>query len=288
MPVQVNDIHSRLTATTVCEIFHVTDPQNLEAALSQARQRGVSLSICGGRHAMGAQPFCTDGLLIDTTSMNRVLSLDEATGVLEVEAGIQWPELVSACRSSRWGIVQKPTGTDTITLGGSLSANIHGRGLAFAPIVQDVLSFRLLTPQGEWLTVSREENADWFGRVIGGYGLFGLIYSVRLQLAPRQVVQRKVQVIPIDQAIPVLEASRDAGALYGDFQFAINPDSPQFLTEGIVSVYQPAPPGTALPSTQTTLSTGQWQQLVAWAHSDKQRAYDAYVQHYLTTDGQLY
>ena len=37
-----------------------------------------------------------------------------------------------------WGIKQKQTGADRLTLGGAVSANIHGRGLAYAPFVEDI------------------------------------------------------------------------------------------------------------------------------------------------------
>ena len=56
------------------------------------------LSIAGGRHAMGGQQFCTGGVLLDTRPLSRVLSLDEERGLVEVEAGIQWPALVDGAR----------------------------------------------------------------------------------------------------------------------------------------------------------------------------------------------
>ncbi len=40
----------------------------------------------------GGQQFGTDTVLIDTRPMNRVLNFDHASGLVEVEAGIQWPE----------------------------------------------------------------------------------------------------------------------------------------------------------------------------------------------------
>src|SRR5439155_1153892 len=123
------------------------------------------ISITGARHAMGGQQFGEGTILIDMSGMNRVLRFDRAKGLVEAEAGVDWPELVDylvaaqkegasrapgAGRASvvaesgaatQWGIRQKQTGADRLTLGGALSANAHGRGLTLKPIVQDVEEF---------------------------------------------------------------------------------------------------------------------------------------------------
>ena len=76
--------------------------------------------------------------------MQKVVGLDRAKGIVEVEAGIQWPQLIQglidmqAGDAKPWGIVQKQTGADRLTLGGALGANIHGRGLTLRPIVEQV------------------------------------------------------------------------------------------------------------------------------------------------------
>src|SRR5262249_26429843 len=64
----------------------------------------------------------------------------------EVEAGMQWPDVIRAYLTrpggmhSPWGIRQKQTGADRLTIGGAISANIHGRGLTAAPFISDLES----------------------------------------------------------------------------------------------------------------------------------------------------
>jgi len=93
------------------------------------------ISIAGGRHAMGGQQFGTDTLLIDIRKLSRVLSLDRKRGIIEVEAGIEWPELIKGYLTLQngdgqgWGIAQKQTGADRLTIAGTIAANAHGRGL---------------------------------------------------------------------------------------------------------------------------------------------------------------
>ena len=89
---------------------------------------------------MGGQQFCAGGLLLDTRGASRVLGLDAERGTIEVEAGIQWPELYSYLKAPEngggaWAFAQKQTGADRLTLGGAISANVHGRALTLAPIV---------------------------------------------------------------------------------------------------------------------------------------------------------
>jgi FAD/FMN-containing dehydrogenase len=87
----------------------------------------------------------------------------------------------------QWGINQKQTGADRLCIGGALAANIHSRGIHLKPIINDVESFVLVDANGNTLTCSRRENFELFRLAIGGYGLFGVIASVTLRLAPRRV-----------------------------------------------------------------------------------------------------
>ncbi len=62
------------------------------------------------------------------------------------------------------------------------------------PFVGDVESFVLVGPDAEAVRCSRDENAELFRLAIGGYGLFGCIYSVRLRLVARRTLERVVEV----------------------------------------------------------------------------------------------
>src|SRR5260370_32437004 len=95
----------------------------------------------------------------------------------------------------QWGLAKKQTGADTFTLGGSLSSNVHGRGLAMKPLISNIESFTLVNADGKSIRCSRDENGELFRLAIGGYGLFGLISSVTLRLLPRQKLRRAVALI---------------------------------------------------------------------------------------------
>src|SRR5258708_6133887 len=140
---QVNDIHSRLNLTRVDEIVTPHCLEELQSAIQAAAARRQSVCIAGGRHAMGGQQFAAGAVLVDTRKLARVLSLDREKGLVEVEAGIQWPQLVAHLVRTQdgcprqWGIRQKQTGADRLCLGGALAANVHGRRLPMKPIIDD-------------------------------------------------------------------------------------------------------------------------------------------------------
>ena len=230
--VVVNDIHSQLNATRVHRVVQPASADAVVQLVRSANQEGRALSIAGGRHAMGGQQFGSDTTLVDMGSMQRVLGLDAARGLIDVEAGIEWPELMRYLVDAQqgaaqaWGIRQKQTGADRLSIGGALAANAHGRGLKFKPFIGDVESFVLVDADGIPRTCSRAENAELFRLAIGGYGLFGVITSVRLRLAPRVKVQRQVQILDIDELMPAFEQRIAAGFTYGDFQYHTDPDSP--------------------------------------------------------------
>jgi FAD/FMN-containing dehydrogenase len=127
-----------------------------------------------------------------------------------------------------------------------------------------------------------------FKLAIGGYGLFGPVYSITLRLSPRQKIERVVEVIPIEELMPKVEKRMADGFLYGDFQYAINPDSEDFLHRGVFSCYRPAAANKPVPEKQKELSDQDWLGLLYLAHANKAQAFQRYSEYYLSTSGQVY
>jgi FAD/FMN-containing dehydrogenase len=280
----VNDVHSQLNRTRVAEVVTPRDVDELRTIVR--RSRGP-LCTAGGRHAMGGQQFASNATLIDLRSLSRTGAVD-ASGIVEAEAGIQWPELLAALQSTPWSIRQKQTGADRLSLGGAIAANAHGRGLTMKPFVSDVESFRLVDETGELVECSRTTNPDLFALVHGGYGLFGIVANLRLRLMPRVKVERVVEELDLDRVVAAFEARTADGFLFGDFQFSIDDASPSFLRRGVFSCYRPVGADTPIASTQLELRPEDWLRLLYLAHADKAEAYRRYVGYYLGTTGQVY
>lgn len=290
----VNDIHSQLNPTRVDQIFKPSSVDELRSVILTARSLGKPISIAGGRHAMGGQQFGTNTLLVDMTGMNRAFSFDLEKGLVEAEAGIEWPQLleylskVQIGQSKQWGIIQKQTGADRLSLGGALASNVHGRGLRLKPIIDNVESFVLLDSTGTARHCSRQENAELFRLVVGGYGLFGMVTSVKLRLGPRRKVQRIVEIRDLKNIIPSFDQRIADGYLYGDFQYATDSHRDSFLRRGVFSCYRPVDPNTPLTPNPTRFLPQDWERLTYYSHKYKRRAFDVYTRRYLATSGQIY
>ena len=293
-PDWVNDTHSALNRTLVARIAEPRLIEDVIHTVRMTRVRGEALAIAGGRHAMGGQQFLAGATLMDMRRLNRVCSLDEERGLLRVEAGATWPDVIRGHLvrrgpgQSRWGIRQKQTGADRLTIGGAVAANIHGRCLQAGPFVEDLESLEMVTGDGDVVTCSRTERPELFRHAVGGYGLFGVVVAATLRLVPRQQVERIVTMLDVEQLMEVLDQRIADGHLYGDFQFATDPAHPRFLRTGVLSCYRPTDRVRPIPQDQRRLSQNDWNRLLELAHRDKRRAFEEFSTFYLATSGQLY
>lgn len=290
-PEIVNDIHSQLNATRVTGVVRPASAAEVSAAV---RSANGPIAICGARHAMGGQQFGTDCLLLDLSALTEVGPVDASRGVVEVGAGVTWPELITRLHEQQqgatvaWSIRQKQTGADRLTLGGALAANAHGRSLQSPPMIGDIEAFTLVDATGTARRCSRTENPELFRLAIGGYGCFGVVTSIALRLAPRRKLERVVEVITLDRLLAALQARIADGFLYGDFQFSIDERSPDFLHRGVFSCYRPVADDRVMPAAHRELRAEDWAQLLHLAHTDRARVFDVYASYYLSTNGQLY
>ena len=287
-------MHGQLSSQRV---FAIERPENLDGvarAFAMAKTEEKNVCIAGGRHSMGGQPFAADGVLIDTRKLARVLAFDAERGLIEVESGILWPQLLAYLTATQrgqpqdWTFSQKPAGADRISVGGSLSANIHGRGLTQPPFIGDIESFKLINASGQLLTCSRAQNPELFQLAIGGYGLFGFVYSVTLRLVPRQKLERVVEVRDIAGIISAFGERVREGYAFGDFHYAIDDRSEDFLRRGVFSCYRTVPDETPLTPVKKEMSERDRVDLLYLAHTDKTAAFRRYASFCQTTNGQVY
>ncbi|WCE04641.1 FAD-binding oxidoreductase [Pseudoxanthomonas sp. JBR18] len=286
----LNDVHARLNPTRA----RVLRPGNAAEACETVRasaRAGLPLIAAGARHAMGGQQFLSDGQVLDTSALDRVIAFDNARGLVTVEAGIRWPALLAwlaSCpdNTAGWTIRQKQTGADDFSLGGALAANVHGRGLCLAPFVEDVEDLVLLDTDGHCVQSSRSQRPDLFALVAGGYGLFGLVVQLTLRLTPRRTLRRQVSLARVGGLQRAFEDAIAQGCTFGDFQFAIDPRSEDFLDLGLLSCYRPVEG--VEPGAPRHLQAEDFARLLLLAHHAPSRAFDEYADFYLATDGQHY
>ena len=290
--VLVNDVHTGLNPTWVHNVVKPGSLAELQSTVRDCHKHHSVISTSGSRHAAGGQQFAKDSVLLDMRGMSRVIGLDEKSGILEVEAGIEWPDLIQGYTALqngdvKWGIRQKQGGADRMTLGGALSANAHGHDLGSAPIVGDVQWVEVVTADGSLKKCSRKENPELFSLVIGGYGLFGPIASVGLRLASRKKVRRRVEARTTAELTDLVERRTAAGAPFGYFQYCIDETSPDFLRNGILTTYEIVAPETPLGKESTDSEPEMLTALLELAHKDRGSAYRRYAKVELSKDNNV-
>ncbi len=144
---------------------------------------GPVLAFGNGR-SYGDSCLLDAGTIIDTADLNRIETLDDATGLITCEAGTSLARILDVCVPRGWFLPVTP-GTRFVTIAGALANDVHGKNHHVAGTFgAHVAWFDLIRSGGKTLRCSRHENADLFAATIGGLGLTGLITRVALQLVP--------------------------------------------------------------------------------------------------------
>ena len=125
-----------------------------------------------------------NGILIDTSNLNRLITFDEKNGLIRCEAGITFKEILQVIVLRGWFLPVVP-GTQFISLGGAIANDIHGKNHHQAGTFGHyVKCFELMTSDGYRLFCSPENNFELYNATIGGLGLTGLIIWAEIQLIP--------------------------------------------------------------------------------------------------------
>lgn len=126
----------------------------------------------------------TGARVLDMTRQDRMLAFDPVRGVVECEAGVSLEHLIDAFLPRGYFLPVSP-GTKFVTVGGAIANDIHGKNHHIAgSFGQFVEAFTLLTPTGETLVCTPQENRDVFWATVGGMGLTGLILTAKVRMQP--------------------------------------------------------------------------------------------------------
>jgi decaprenylphospho-beta-D-ribofuranose 2-oxidase len=237
-PLLATDV-GRLAPARVERVDEVREMEQLRAALRDARQRGLKVSISGSRHSQGGHTYHAGGVVLNMRRFNRIRAIDSASMTITVESGATWDEVQRAIAPQ--GLALKVMQSSNIfTVGGTLSANAHGRDVDVMQVVDVVERFRLLLADGSVVEVSRKENPELFSLVIGGYGLYGVILDVTLRVARDELYEQRAESMDYTE-FPAHFARRvqtDSNVVLMLARPSIDPDPEAFLREVVVVTWR--------------------------------------------------
>jgi len=150
------------------------------------------------------------GLVLSTSKLNKIISLDPATGVVVAEAGVSLEQLMVAGLPHGWFVPVSP-GTRQVTIGGAIAADVHGKNHHVAgSFATHAASFDLLLPgaaEDGPRTVTPETDPEIFWATAGGMGLTGFITRATIRLKRVESSLVKVDTVKtrdIDETMAVL------------------------------------------------------------------------------------
>ncbi len=152
-------------------------------AWSETPSPGPVLAFGNGR-SYGDSCLIDHGTFLDTSELDRIISLDADTGLVICEAGVVLGDLLEASIPRGWFVPVTP-GTRFVTMAGAIANDVHGKNHhALGTIGRHVAWLDLVRSDGTVLRCSELENSALFSATIGGMGLTGLITRLALQLVP--------------------------------------------------------------------------------------------------------
>lgn len=148
-------------------------------------RRGVIARGMGRSYGDPAQN--SGGLVIDMQKLNRIHSIDDESGIVDVDGGVTLDQLMKAALPFGLWVPVLP-GTRQVTIGGAIGPDIHGKNHHSAGSFGDhVVSMELLVADGRILHLEPGGSTDdpdgsLFWATVGGMGLTGIIVRARIKM----------------------------------------------------------------------------------------------------------
>jgi len=210
--------------------------EKIRKIVLDAKHNDDKISIAGMQHSQGGQTLYPGAILLDMKAYNKILRFDEKNKLITVQSGVTWNDIQHYINP--YGLALKVSQSQNIfTVGGSLSVNVHGRDIRHQGLIETIESFRLLNAEAEIIQVSPKENAELFHLVIGGYGLFGVILDVTLQLTSDELYEVQTASLSYDEYSDYFNnhVAKNADVKMHLARISVAPDS--FLTDMYVTDY---------------------------------------------------
>lgn len=153
-----------------------------------------------------------NGRIFSTLRLNKLIEFDPRSGELECGAGALLSDVLSRILPKGFFLPVTP-GTQFITLGGAIAADVHGKNHHKEGCFSNhLIHFKLMIGTGEVLRCSRTENPVLFWNTIGGMGLTGIILSGRFKLKSVEtsfIRRESIKAPDLKTAMQIFEDSQD-------------------------------------------------------------------------------
>jgi FAD-linked oxidoreductase len=189
------------------QIARPTSEDELAQVVAQAAARGLPVRAAGSGHSF-TDIACTDGLLVDTSGLRRVIEADPESGLVTVQAGITLHDLGG--QNARHGLALENQGDiDTQAVAGALATATHGTGRRFGNLSTRVVGMRLVTASGEVVEVTGESDPEALRAARVSLGALGIASQVTIACVPLYTLHRHDQPLPLAAVLDRLDEHVD-------------------------------------------------------------------------------
>ncbi|KAF6831811.1 d-arabinono-lactone oxidase [Colletotrichum musicola] len=156
--------------------------EEVEKVVNLARKCRRRLVTAGCGHSP-SNITCTSSWLVNLDNYNRVLSVDESTGLAVIQSGIR---LYALCEElERRGLTMPNLGSiNEQSIAGAISTGTHGSSLFHGLVSEDVMALKITLASGVTESCSRNENPSLFRAALLSLGALGIITEVTFRAVP--------------------------------------------------------------------------------------------------------
>jgi FAD-linked oxidoreductase len=207
------------------QIVRPASEDELAQAVAQAAARGLPVRAAGSGHSF-TDIACTEGLLVDTSGMQRVIDADAESGLVTVHAGIKLHAL--GPQNARHGLALENQGDiDAQALAGALATATHGTGARFGNLSTRVVGMRLVTATGDVVDLTHESDPEALLAARVSLGALGIASQVTIECVPLYTLQRHDRPLPLAEVLDRLDEHVDGN---DHFEFFLWPHTRTAMT----------------------------------------------------------
>lgn len=161
----------------------------LTRLINFASSKGVSLYVRGGGSSVTGASIPSGGIVVDTSSLNQILDLDESNRTVTVQAGVRLKNLEAKLNERGFTLSQFPQSFELATVGGFISTMGSGDySTLYGGVEDSVLRLEVALPSGEVVWTRRRGaprssvGPDLSRIFIGAEGSLGIVSAAELKI----------------------------------------------------------------------------------------------------------
>jgi FAD/FMN-containing dehydrogenase len=208
---------------------------DLRRELKDAAAAGRPVAMGAARHSMGGQSLARNGTAF--TFGTALCEPDRGAGIYRVSAGTRWHDVIATLDPLQFSPSVMQSNND-FGVASTFSVNAHGWPVPHGPFGSTVKAFRLMLADGSVVQCSRTENVELFRHVMGGYGLFGIIIDLDVEMTPNLLLKPTFEALAskdFGTRFPILCNDKDVKMAYG--RLDVTPA--RFLESTLMISYRP-------------------------------------------------